>query len=521
MKQTLWIGLVLLAGGWCGLAQAGPYMSSYSAKPCADGCSCGVHTAPAIPGMVGPWGQPVDMVFPYNANPPGGEEAARAMLSMSVPYDLQMAMMAQGGAPIGGLPGSVGMQPPSMPMQGNLPGTYPTPAGLPPLPPGMTGTFTTPGGGVVQAGGPGYGDGSGLTLTQLKELSPKVGGIPSPFPVCRTEVRFTAPAGMKVSWFTTQPDGKQGFGPQSLEVPGRYNFLQAAIYRLKLSDIPNRPGVELYPTLEVVPANSRTSTFLAHSAVPVTFTEDDFDQVAAGNFVVKVIYLPDPQYQDLAATGLAEVVSTQLEPGADPIAEAQRRGSILLVVRLGNIDLEAPNTPAMDAPGNCLPKMPLGPPPGQIMGMQPNLPGGPARMIPYGAVPDPNFRPPAMFPYQPLPAQPTVAPRPQGPGGLPPANVMPNLPAPTMPNVPPGMPPQGPAFPPQGLPTARPGMGNSILQTPSPSVPPGQFNFNPGMGSPSLQGPPGPLPGQVPPGGGPAVPALPTGPAGPAMPGGR
>jgi hypothetical protein len=34
----------------------------------------------------------------------------------------------------------------------------------------------------------------------------------------------------------------------------------------------------------------------------------------------------------------------------DPIAEACRRGSILAIVRVGNIDLEAPNTPAMDAP---------------------------------------------------------------------------------------------------------------------------------------------------------------------------
>src|SRR5207237_1711348 len=135
-----------------------------------------------------------------------------------------------------------------------------------------------------------------------------------------------------------------------LETPGRYNFMQAAIYRLKLSDIPNRPGVELYPTLEVVPTNHRTSTFLAHSAVPVSFTEEDFDQVAAGNFVVKVIYLPDPQFQDLAVPGPDELVSTRLEPGVDPIVEAQRRGTILAIVRIGNIDLEAPNSPSMDAP---------------------------------------------------------------------------------------------------------------------------------------------------------------------------
>src|SRR5207249_2970786 len=95
----------------------------------------------------------------------------------------------------------------------------------------------------------------------------------------------------------------------------------------------------------------------------LTFTADDFEQVRAGNYVVKVIYLPYPQFQDLAVAVPGEVVSTRLEPGADPIAEALQRGSILLVVRLGNIDLEAPGTPAMDAPSpGAPPQQPAGPP---------------------------------------------------------------------------------------------------------------------------------------------------------------
>jgi hypothetical protein len=186
---------------------------------------------------------------------------------------------------------------------------------------------------------------------------------------------------MNVAWFSPTPDGKGGFA-NKVVAPGRYNFLQAAIYRLKLSNIPNRRGLELYPTLEVVPANMRTATFLAHSAVPVTFTDDDFEQVVAGNFLVKVVYLPDPQYQDLATTGPDEVVSSRLEPGVDPIAEARRRGSILLVVRLGNIDLESPNTPAMDAPNPFIRQtMPQAPPGNGLMA--PGLPHA-VPMIPSG-----------------------------------------------------------------------------------------------------------------------------------------
>src|SRR5947209_13271806 len=166
----------------------------------------------------------------------------------------------------------------------------------------------------------------------------------------RTSVRFVSPAGMQIAWFNPQVGGPGGFTPTQVEVPGRYNFVQGGVYRLKLSNLPGRPMVELYPTLEIMPANPRTATFLAHSTVPVAFTEEDFEQVAAGNLVVKVVYLPDPAFQDLAVAGPDEVVSSRLEPGVDPILEAQRRGSILLVIRLGNIDLEAPNTPGLHTP---------------------------------------------------------------------------------------------------------------------------------------------------------------------------
>src|SRR5207247_11160549 len=81
----------------------------------------------------------------------------------------------------------------------------------------------------------------------------------------RTSIRFTSPAGMQIAWFAPSPDGRSGFTPTQVEVPGRYNFVQGGVYRLRLSNVPNRPALELYPTLEVMPATARTGTFLAHS----------------------------------------------------------------------------------------------------------------------------------------------------------------------------------------------------------------------------------------------------------------
>jgi hypothetical protein len=154
-----------------------------------------------------------------------------------------------------------------------------------------------------------------------------------------SQVAFVGPEGMSVNWDV----GAAGaFDSQALTCPGRYNFPQGAIYRLKVSNIPGRPGAELYPTLEVGPMMPRTEAFLAHNAIPVQFTPEDFDQVLGGNFVTKVIYLPDPEYQELALAGVETLVSTRLDPGVDPIVEADRRGAILAIVRLGNKDLQVP-----------------------------------------------------------------------------------------------------------------------------------------------------------------------------------
>jgi hypothetical protein len=46
-----------------------------------------------------------------------------------------------------------------------------------------------------------------------------------------------------------------------LTVPGRYNFDQAAIYRLKLTNVPGHVGVSFYPTLEIAPGS--------HEAMPI------------------------------------------------------------------------------------------------------------------------------------------------------------------------------------------------------------------------------------------------------------
>ena len=387
MKRTALAFSVLAAVGGCMSAggDSGPDGPGTVHGPNA------VMPGPAtVPYAMGPGGAPVNVRASGMASAaPSPENAARETIARQIPPELMPQVDAEVNGSKSGIRQVAGFD-------GPPPGMMPPPPGAGLMPPG------------------------GFPNAAVAAVGALTGHYGGQFAAARTSVRFLEPNGMKISWMIPSPDGKRVWNDKPLETPATYNFTQAAIYRLKLSDIPGYPGVDLYPTLEVVPAKERAMTFLAHSSVPVSFTAEDFRMVNAGNYVVKVIYLPDPQYQDIAVGGgIGELISTQLQPGEDPIAEATKRGSILLIVRLGNIDLELRHSPPMDAP----PPHPA-PPPGWVPpGAGPGRPmmGPPAGMMPPLGSGLPPVNPGA---------------GPQAPTGGPPLGALPPLPPQTNPQTP-------------------------------------------------------------------------------------
>jgi hypothetical protein len=372
MKRTVGAMFLAAAMGGCMSANHAPEVAS---KPTVR--ASGEYYVPQVPGISGPWGEPIPMAAPYTSTSARVTTwQAQRMMSQSVPLDWvqtdQNIMQASAQMPGMGMP----------------PGGLMAPPGVPLSPPMMTpGGAIMPGPNMPMTNGPrgmGFPQGNIVAASGIcppPAAPPTMGAMGGPScppaaSIGRTQIRFTGPDAMRIAWLSQGLDCRPGYSAPMVEAPGRYNFLQASIYRLKLSNIRGRPGLEVYPTLEVVPNNPKTAAFLAHSAVPLEFTAQDFQEVTEGKYLVKVIYLPDPQFQELAATGTDEIISTRLEPGADPILEAQRRGSILLVIRMGNVDQEAPNTPPLEgadpnACGQCI--MPPGiMPPGMIPpGMMP------------------------------------------------------------------------------------------------------------------------------------------------------
>jgi uncharacterized repeat protein (TIGR01451 family) len=143
-------------------------------------------------------------------------------------------------------------------------------------------------------------------------------------------VRFQGGPGLRVTFY-------QGRRERSFEAPVVVGMRPGYAYRLHLSHLPGHPGVSIFPTVEV-----RGSLKLApklNSAsypAPVVLTEADLESVAAGNFVCKAVYLENPEHpaSPTAIHGL-EPMELELPPGSDLLSEAQDRGRLMLVVRMG------------------------------------------------------------------------------------------------------------------------------------------------------------------------------------------
>ncbi len=164
-------------------------------------------------------------------------------------------------------------------------------------------------------------------------------GMGMPQAPATSQIRFVGPIGLHIGWLIPN-----GYAENQLVAPASYNFFQGGTYRLKITNLPGRDAggqdpVALYPTLQVYPTHPNTEAYLTHNSVPIQLTEEDLEQVESNNFVTKVIYLPDAKYQELAIANVETLVSTRLDPGVDPIQEADKRGTIMAVLRMGNKDL--------------------------------------------------------------------------------------------------------------------------------------------------------------------------------------
>jgi hypothetical protein len=109
------------------------------------------------------------------------------------------------------------------------------------------------------------------------------------------------------------------------------------VYRLQIGNIPNNPGIDLYPTIEVVDRLYPPPCLELRYPIPVEFTENELELAARGAFVTRIVYVEDPsQALPIAYKADAEQTWAEAPKGEDPLVEADRRGRPVAIVRIGS-----------------------------------------------------------------------------------------------------------------------------------------------------------------------------------------
>jgi hypothetical protein len=107
------------------------------------------------------------------------------------------------------------------------------------------------------------------------------------------------------------------------------------VYRIRIAGMPEYPGVELYPSVELLdrlhPPPGRELQF----PIPLEFTEHEIEAALDGHLVTKVLFLEQPQFAPPREQEFP-IPTPELESSVNILAEADRVGRPMAIVRLGS-----------------------------------------------------------------------------------------------------------------------------------------------------------------------------------------
>jgi uncharacterized repeat protein (TIGR01451 family) len=147
-------------------------------------------------------------------------------------------------------------------------------------------------------------------------------------------VRFHGPPGLIVEVL--------GPAPEPVSVGDGHGIATLGLrvgtgYRLRLANLPERPGAELFPVIEVVGHLHRPDDIdPARFPIRVTFSEDDLvDALDRGRLVTLIVYLEDPEQAMPITLPKDEMPVVTLSPVEEPLRVARALGRPMAIVRLG------------------------------------------------------------------------------------------------------------------------------------------------------------------------------------------
>ena len=112
-------------------------------------------------------------------------------------------------------------------------------------------------------------------------------------------------------------------------------LLVGPVYRLRVTNLPNNPGAEVFPTIELIDRLYPPLGKRLEFPVPIELTAEELQLAAEGMFVTRVIYVEDP-HQALPVAEREEGHQWfEAARGEDPLQVADRLGRPIAILRIG------------------------------------------------------------------------------------------------------------------------------------------------------------------------------------------
>src|SRR3954464_6600830 len=151
-----------------------------------------------------------------------------------------------------------------------------------------------------------------------------------PLPGYFQPVEVTAPAGTLVS---VASDGAFTEPRPSKLLAG---MLIGQVYRLKVGNLPNHEGEEVFPTIEVIDRLYPPPGQAARFPIPIQLTDEELRYALDGRYVIRVIYLEDVQSAPAVRQEPGEQRVTEIPPGHDAMQAADQLGRPMAILRMGS-----------------------------------------------------------------------------------------------------------------------------------------------------------------------------------------
>jgi hypothetical protein len=107
------------------------------------------------------------------------------------------------------------------------------------------------------------------------------------------------------------------------------------VYRFRVTEIPGHPGLEVFPTVELIDRLYPPPGQALRFPVPIELTQEELSLAAAGRFITRVIYLEDPDLAPAIARESEQQPWVEARPGDDPLVMADSLGRPMAILRLG------------------------------------------------------------------------------------------------------------------------------------------------------------------------------------------